>query len=144
YAGGGVATDNARGPEVDRLAVRVRPHLLRLDQPADDGDVAEQRHLAPALDVGPLGDPADDEGVAFLDEDQRVRAPLVDAGDEAAGARVDVRALRVVLDHDQQLDAVDVVRLEHDGRRHLAAGWRSLEVHRSAGGADRRARYHAP
>src|SRR5947209_4487189 len=96
-----VATDHARCHEDDQLAVRVRLRLLRLEQPADDRDVAEQRHLAHALDVGPLGDPADDEGVAFLDEDQRVRAPLVDAGDEAAGARVDVRALRVVLDHDQ-------------------------------------------
>src|SRR5262249_33681525 len=70
---------DGRRDEHDQLTTRG----LRgsgLEQPAEHGDVPEERYLACLVDVQVRCHAADNESLPFLDEDLGLRLPLVDGG----------------------------------------------------------------
>src|SRR5215510_8269245 len=106
HARGALAGDDRRGHEYHELAPGLADFLL-LEEPAKDGDVAEDRNLAHGTVRNVLGDPADDEAVARLDQDLGLRLALVDGWDGDASADVDGKSPRVVLHEHDHLDLVD-------------------------------------
>src|SRR5215467_11302752 len=106
HARGALAGDDRRGQEEHEL-VRGLADLLLLEEPAKDGDVTEDRDLAYAVDRLVVGDSADDEPVARLDQDLRLRLALVDGWDGDAATDVDGQSPRVVLHQHDHLDLVD-------------------------------------
>src|SRR5213593_2676654 len=126
--------------EHDQLAARrLRGRLL--EQPPDDGDIAEDRDL-PRLVLVEIGRHApDDQTLAFLDQHLGLGPALVDDRRGAGGGpEVDGRvAARVVLDRHLHLDLADV-RFTNDGRDDVEPQHRFLELDLRPGGADRRVR----
>src|SRR6266508_2523101 len=103
-----LSDDEGRGDEDDELAAGLAV-LLLLEEPADDGDIAEDRHLAHVRGRQPLGDAADDEAVAVFDQDLGLRLTLVDDRHAYAYAQRDVIPAGVVLHEDDHLDLGDDV-----------------------------------
>src|SRR5205814_10399620 len=97
------------------FAAGLRRYCL-LEQPAVARHVAEDRSLSHRIRVPRIGPPADDEPLAFLYEDERLRLALVDRGGIARVAEADFPAARVVFDHDQHLDLVEVALADDRGR----------------------------
>src|SRR5215475_3719051 len=83
-----LANDDRRRHEDHELAAGLGG-LLLLEEPADHRDVAEDRDLAHGIAREVLGDSADDEPVALLDQDLGLRLALVDDGDADADAERD-------------------------------------------------------
>src|SRR5262249_57929467 len=81
--------------------------LFLLEEPAYHRDVAEDRDLTYGVAREVLGDAADDEPVALLDQDLSLRFALVDDRDADADAKGDGISARVVLHHHEHLDLVD-------------------------------------
>src|SRR5215472_8034374 len=94
HARGALAADDRRGHEYHELAPRLAD-LLLLEEPAKDGDVAEDRDLAHGVAREILGDSADDKPVALLDQDLGLRLALVDDRDGDADAEGDGVSARV-------------------------------------------------
>src|SRR5207253_4814020 len=129
-----------RRDEHDELAARgLRGR--RLEQPSEDGNVAEQRKLPHLVGVEVRRHAADDQTLAFLDENLGLRLTLVDdRRGPRGGAEVDGRvASRVVLDRDLHLDLGDVA-FPNDGRDDVEPEHGFLELDLRTGGADRRVR----
>src|SRR5438445_3663242 len=127
-----------RRDEHDELAARgLRGR--RLEQPSEDGNVAEQRKLPHLVGIEVRRHAADDQTLAFLDENLGLRLTLVDdRRGPRGGAEVDGRvASRVVLDRDLHLDLGDVA-FPNDGRDNVEPEHGFLELDLRTGGADRR------
>src|SRR5262249_53061461 len=106
HARGALADDDRRRHEDHELASGLRG-LFLLEEPAYHRDVAEVRDLAYGVAREVLGDAADDEPVALLDQDLSLRFALVDDRDADADAKGDGISARVVLHHHEHLDLVD-------------------------------------
>src|SRR5882724_361044 len=103
-----LSDDERRGDEDDELAAGLAV-LLLLEEPADDGDIAEDRHLADVQRGQPLGDAADDEAVAVFDQDLGFRLTLVDDRHAYAYTQRDIVPTGVVLHEYDHLDLGDDV-----------------------------------
>src|SRR5437660_820294 len=135
-----VDLQDRRRDEHDELAARgLRGR--RLEQPSEDGNVAEQRKLPHLVGIEVRRHAADDQTLAFLDENLGLRLTLVDdRRGPRGGAEVDGRvASRVVLDRDLHLDLGDVA-FPNDGRDDVEPEHGFLELDLRTGGADRRVR----
>src|SRR3989442_826982 len=76
--------------EDDQLAVRVRRPRFRLEEPAENRNVAEERHLLDGLHHVLLADATDRQGLALFDDDLRRGGAPVDARNEASSRLRDV------------------------------------------------------
>jgi hypothetical protein len=101
---------------------------------AQDGDVAEQGHLADVVAHLEAGDAADDEALALPDEHLGDGLARVDGGRGARRPEVHDVAARVVLHHDRHPDLAVLV-LDDDGRGHVEPEGRFLELNLGAGRA---------
>src|SRR5438105_1226179 len=132
--------EDRRRDEHDQLTARgLRGRLL--EQPPDDGNIAEERDLPRLVLVQVRRDAADDQTLTFLDQDLGFRLALVDDR-RGAGGGTEVHgrvAARVVLDRDLHLDPGDVA-FAYDGRNHFEHQHRFLELDLRTGGADGRVR----
>src|SRR5215813_8798640 len=119
HARGALADDDRRRHEDHELASGLAD-LLLLEEPAQDGDVAEDWDLAHGVARFVLGHTADDEAVARLDQDLGFRLALVDGRDGYTSANVDGGSARVVLYQHEHLDLVDhrVANLLPEHARH--------------------------
>src|SRR2546422_6227726 len=126
-----------------QFAVRAGRPRFRLEEPAEERNVAEERHLLDGLHHVLLADATDRQGLTLVDDDLRYGRALVDGRDkrgDSAGRRLqDILTPRVVLDVDDHLDPGDVA-LPDDGRRHVELEQGLLELDLGARRAHRRVR----
>src|SRR3989442_1143642 len=93
---------DGRRHEDDQLSASLGL-LLLLEEPAEQRDIAEDRHLADGGYVGRRGDAAKHEVIPLLYEDLRFRPVVVDCGGVFGAAEGYGVAARAVLDDDEHL-----------------------------------------
>src|SRR5688572_11926517 len=86
---------NDRRCDDDDHLLRVDAQLAALEEPAEDGDAPQRRHLALRLAVVVRQDAADDQPLAISDDDFVLRAALEDR--RIRRTRNDPREIRLIV-----------------------------------------------
>src|SRR6185437_16101367 len=107
------AVHDARGEEDDELGAGVAGPAA-LEEQAEDGDVAEDRHGVEVAAGVAREDAADDGGVAVHDEQVGLGLALQDGGIAAGGGLVEVRLVAVDLDVHGDAAVARHVRLDEE------------------------------